>query len=102
MDVVVRIGRQIEVHDVRNIVDVQSPGGDVGGHEDQRLRRLEAEQHSLPGRLALVAVKGIGLNARLHQRLGNLVGAVLGPREHQRPRPRRLRSQCVSNCNFCF
>ena len=90
MDVVVRIDRQIEVHDVRDVVDVQPAGGNVGGHQDQRLRRLEAEQHALPRRLTLVAVKGVGLNAGLHQRLGHLVGAVLGPREYQRPRPRRL------------
>ena len=65
MDVVVGVDRQIEVHHVRNIVDIQPAGGDVGGHQHQRLRRLEAEQHPLPGRLALVAVKGVGLRCRL-------------------------------------
>ena len=102
MNVAVCIGRQIEVHDVRNLVDVQPAGGNVGCHQDQRLRRFEAKQYSLPSRLALVAVKGVGFDARLHQRLGNFVCAVLGAREYQRPRPRGLRSQCVSSCSFCF
>ena len=75
-------------------------GGDVGCHENQRLRCLEAEQHSLPGRLALVAVKGIGLDARLHQRFYNLVCAVLGAGEHQRPRPCRLHEPVRQQLQF--
>ena len=40
MDIAVGIDPQIEVHHVRDIVDLQPAGGDGGGHQ-QRLRRIK-------------------------------------------------------------
>ena len=49
MHVVLRVHRQIEVHHVRNHVDVESASRNVGGHQDQRTRRLESRQAPAAG-----------------------------------------------------
>ena len=74
---------ELEVDDLRQLVDVQAAGGDVGGHQHGDRAFLEAGQRAGAGRLALVAVDGGGGQAVLDQLLGQAVGAVLGAREHQ-------------------
>src|SRR5467141_2933903 len=83
VDVVFRDVRQVVVHDVRQRLDVQAARGDVGGDEHLQLAVLEALQGLHALRLALVAVDGGGFDAVVLQLLGEAVGAVLGPAEHQ-------------------
>ena len=53
------------------------------------------------GVLALVAVNGLGGDARVVQLLGDLVGAVLGAGEDQGPRQRpESRSSCASSARL--
>ena len=83
VDVVFRDVRQVVVDDVRQRLDVQAPRGDVGGDEHLQLAVLEALQGLHALRLALVAVDRGGFDAVVLQLLGEPVGAVLGPAEHQ-------------------
>ena len=83
VDVVLRLVGQIEVHHMRQLVDVDAAGSDVGGHQHAHLTALEARQGAGASPLALVAVDGGGLDALLREPLGNAVGAVLGAGEHQ-------------------
>ena len=58
VDVVLAGGRGVEVDDVRDVVDVDAAGGDVGGDERVDLARVEAAQRLLALALGLVAVHG--------------------------------------------
>ena len=83
VDVVLRLVGQIEVHHMRQLVDVDAAGGNIGGHQHAHLAALEARQGAGAGPLALVAVDGGGLDALLREPLGNAISAVLGSGEHQ-------------------
>ena len=83
VDVGLRHLGEVVVEHVGELLDVQPPGGDVGGHQALDLPGLEVGQGLLPGGLALVAVDGGGGNTRLGQIPGHLVGPVLGAGEHQ-------------------
>ena len=63
VDVVLRMGRQLEVHDVRQVLDVEAAGGDVGGHEHPDLAVLEPLEGACPLGLGPVAVDGHGVDA---------------------------------------
>src|SRR6185312_13189631 len=75
--------RQLVVHHVRQHVDVQAAGGDVGGHQHAYAVLLEVRQRPGAGTLALVAVDGGGVYAVLAELFGQAVGTVLGTGEHQ-------------------
>ena len=64
-------------------MDVDAPGGDIGGHQHPHLAFLELGQGLLPGGLGLVPVDGPGVDARLFQLPHHPVGAVAGAHEHQ-------------------
>ena len=55
VDVVLRVPRQLEVDDVRQVLDVEAAGGDVGRDEDPDLAGLEALERARPLRLRAVA-----------------------------------------------
>ena len=61
VDVVLRVPRQLEVDDDRQVLDVQAARRDVGRHEDPDVARLEALQRAGPLRLGAVAVDGHGV-----------------------------------------
>ncbi|EXI89231.1 MAG: hypothetical protein AW11_01742 [Candidatus Accumulibacter regalis] len=83
MDVVLGDVRQLEVHHVRQLLDVQTARGDVGGHQHAHRAVLETGQGTRARRLALVAVDRGGLDAGFAQIFGEAVGAALHAREHQ-------------------
>src|SRR5690606_31286732 len=85
--------RQFEVHHLRQLVDVQTARGDVGRDQHRQLAVLEIAERTRARRLALVAVDCGRRDAVLLQILGELVGAVLGPREHQHLFPAVLADQ---------
>ena len=78
---------QLEVHHLRQLVDVQPARGDVGGDQHRQRAVLELRQRTGARGLALVAVDGGRVDAVLGQVLGELVGAMLGAGEHQRLEP---------------
>ncbi len=76
------LGR-IEVDDHVHHVDVQAPGGDVGGHQGGQLALAEVLQRPLPIGLAEVAVDGVGPDPLLAELLDQPVGTPLGAHEDQ-------------------
>ena len=81
VDIVVICRGKVIVDDVRDIVDVESSGGDVGG--DQNLDEIVFElfEGALALALGLVAVNGLGFEATLDEFFGKLFHAVFGPAE---------------------
>ena len=90
VDVNLRHLGQLVVDDVRDAVDIQPAGGDVGGHEHGRPVRLEGIQRALPHVLAFVAVDRRGANAGADQVFHDFVGPVLGAGEYERSREGRV------------
>ena len=72
---------------MRQIVNVNAAGGNVGGHQGADVSALEARQCLRAGSLALVAVQRQCLNTVLGQELGHVVGAELCAGEHQHLAP---------------
>ncbi|MCY1228928.1 hypothetical protein D9M72_412750 [compost metagenome] len=66
------------VDHVRDVVDVDAAGGDVGGHQDVNLVVAEGPEGLLPGTLAKVAVNGGRSEPAVHQFFGHLGGGALG------------------------
>src|SRR5699024_300897 len=75
--------RQFEVDDNGELVDIQSPCRDIGGHQYGYFARLEALQCAIARVLAFVAVNGGGPNAGLVEFLCQAVGAMFGSCENQ-------------------
>ena len=75
------VGGDVEVHDVRDALDVEAAGGDIRGDQDVELARLELVDGALALHLGDVAVdrgRGVAAGAEL---LGDLLGRALGARE---------------------
>ncbi|CAB3722382.1 hypothetical protein LMG3441_03947 [Achromobacter kerstersii] len=85
--VVFRHVGQFEVHHLRQLVDVQATGGDVGRDQHRHGAVLEAGQRTGAGGLALVAVDRGGGQAVLDQLFSQAVRAVLRAREDQHLMP---------------
>ena len=75
------------IHDVRQVVDVDATGRNVGRHQGANFATLKTLQSLGAGTLALVSVQRHGLNAVFRQELSDVVGAKLGAREHQHLAP---------------
>ena len=81
---------QLVVDDQADVGDVEAAGGHVGRHQDVHVAVAEAADGALPGVLGEVALE-LG-HAQLEglQLAGELLGAVLGTGEDDRPRAGRL------------
>ncbi len=75
------------VHHVRQIVDVDATGGDVGGHQRADGAGLETFERLGASGLALVAMQRHRRHAVFVQVIGHVVGAELGAGEHQHLAP---------------
>lgn len=56
---------QIEIEDVRNVVDVNASAGNVGGDENEHLAVSEVLERPCSGGLAFVTVNGVRWNPDL-------------------------------------
>jgi hypothetical protein len=65
VNIAFRLMRQIEIHHMRDVVDVDAARGDVGGDERADLAFAERFQRTLAGVLRFVAVDGVGGEALL-------------------------------------
>src|SRR5574340_565111 len=83
MDIVLRLERQLEVHHDRQVLDVEPPRGDVGGHEDADLTRLEGREGLDPIGLAPIAVDRFRLETPSIQPRGQAARGDLRAGEHQ-------------------
>ena len=81
--VVLGLRGQVVVDDVRDAVDVDAAGDDVGGDEHAVGAVLEAVERVLALRLGAVGVDGRALDAAALQVLADPVGAVLGAGEDE-------------------
>lgn len=73
--------RDIEVHDVRDALDVQAAGGNVGGDQDVDLARTQVFDRALALLLRDVAVDGCSGEAAGLQLVGEVLGGHLGAHE---------------------
>ena len=78
VDIVGRLGRHVEVHDVAHVADVDAAGEHVGRHQYVDGAVAEGRKRALALRLAAVAVNRGGLDALTLQTTAAAVGAVLG------------------------
>ncbi len=76
--------RQLEVHDLRQLVDVESPRGEVRRDEHANVPALEVGQGTRSGALTLVAVNRLGADPVLFQMSSQPIGSPLRAREDQR------------------
>src|SRR3546814_6967294 len=83
MHVIFRHGRQLEVHDVRQLVDIEATSGDIGCDQHADFVGLELRERLGARTLALVAVQRGSADAGLFELLDQTVGAMLGAREHR-------------------
>ncbi len=77
------LGR-VDVHDERDVVDVDAAGGDVGGDEDVDLALLELRHRARAGVLRHAAVQAAGVDAAIGDVAGDALGAELRADEHDR------------------
>ena len=78
-----RVG-QVEVHDVRDVVNVDAAGGDVGRDQDVCPAGFETVERTRACVLGLVPVDRAGVDAALGELLDDAVCAVLGAAEDKR------------------
>src|SRR5690606_6359552 len=81
--VVFRHVRQFKVHNLGQLLDVQTTSSNIRGDQHTHFASLEVGQCAGTGTLGLVAVNRSGGDAVFFQLLGQAVGAVLGAGEHQ-------------------
>ena len=84
MDVSFRHFRQLEIDDVRDLIDVDAARRDIGGDQHADFRAAELLECAFALALALVAVDGRDADAVVFQMLGDLVGAALRAGEDKR------------------
>ena len=82
MHVGLGVVRDVVVQHVRDALDVEPAGGDVGGDEDVELSVLEGGDGALAHRLRDVAVDGHRRKPSGAQLFGDLFGGLLGADEH--------------------
>ena len=87
MNVILGHVRQVEIDDVRQLLDIEATRRDVGGDEHLHLAGHEVLECTNARVLALVAVDRVRVDAVALQLRGEAVGAVLGLAEHQHLRP---------------
>ncbi len=85
VQVVLVVGRRVDVHHQVQVVHVDAAGGDIGGDQGGDVAVLELLQHPVALRLGLAAVQRGRADAVGEQLLGQLVGGVLGVHEHDHP-----------------
>ena len=93
--------RYIEVHDVTDPINIDSAGGDIGGNKRHHLAFAEGCKHALALALRFIAVNCLGGDAGPVQSASNLIGAVFGPRENQRPVNRLLPQYVDEDGGLC-
>ena len=79
--------RQLEVHDLRQIVNVESPRGNIRRHENADLSAFEVGKSTRAGALGLVAVNRVGTDPIALQMSCQPIRSPLGAREDERLLP---------------
>ena len=83
MDVLVDVVRHVVVNDVHDVLDVETPGGDAGGHEHGHAAGLEVGQGLLALRLQAVPVDaGDRMSATVYEKQLDLVPSLIPRGQH--------------------
>ena len=83
MHIVFRDLGQIEVHNMRQLIDIEPSSSDVGGDEHAHGSLFEIGESARACALALVAVNRGRNQAIVAELFGKAIRAVLGAREHE-------------------
>ena len=83
VDVIFRYVRQLVVHHVRQLFDIQTTGGDIGRHQHANAAGFKVGQRAGTRSLALVAMDRRAADAVFIKLLREVVGAMLGAGKHQ-------------------
>ena len=89
VDVILGMTGEVVVDDVGNTLHVDSPGSDIGGHQDPDTSALKVLQRPQPLVLGSVGVKGGHGNSFFFKTPGDPVGAVFGAGKDQ-DSPKRI------------
>ena len=81
VEVVLVVGRRVDLHDHADVVDVDAAGGDVGRDEHVHRAVPEGAEHAVAHGLREPAVQRCGEHAAVAQLPGDPVGAELGAGE---------------------
>ena len=84
MQVRLYIHRGFVVHHCGNIVDVNSTGSHIGGHQHVQAALGKLCERALTGGLRHVTVQGRGFDVQILQRVGHLVTQALRVAKHHR------------------
>ena len=89
VDVILGDDRQIEIHHLRQVVNIQSACGDIGSDQNLDFAGLETFQRPQAGRLRLVAVDGVSLDLFGEQLADQFINAFarLDENQHLPPAP---------------
>ena len=87
MHIVFRHIWQLVVHHIRQLVNVQTTRGDIGGHQHAHTAIFKVIQRTGTRTLTLVTVNRCSGDAIFTQLLGQMVGTVLGTGKHQHLTP---------------
>ena len=88
------------MHDQGDAVDVDAPGGDVGGHQHVEAPLAELGQGTRTDPLVLATVQGAGPHPDLGQLLDQPVDGQLRPDEHDGPAARLAIAASTSNLSL--
>src|SRR5688500_13353064 len=83
MHVLLRLRREVVVDAVRDAIDINAARCDVRGDQHSNLTRLESLQRSQALALCAIGMQCGGAQSRILQFAGDLIGAMLGAREHE-------------------
>ena len=83
VDVIFRRGRDVEVDDVRDQIDINPPRGDVCRHQHAAAAALETAQRGFALRLRAIRMNAVYLAPARGERSGEAFGAAPGASENQ-------------------
>src|SRR4030095_14712635 len=81
MDIILRVHREIVIHDMRDSIHIDAARGDVGGDEHTDRAGFEILQRAQPLVLRAIGMDSSRLDPASFETASDLVGAVLGPGE---------------------
>src|SRR5690606_33682992 len=93
---------QFEVHHMGQLFDIQTAGGDIGGHQHGNVAAFEVGQCTGTGALTFIAVNGGSGNVVFLQMFGQTVSAVFGTGKHQHLLPLVVFQQLAEQLRLTF
>src|SRR5690606_22266461 len=93
---------QFEVHHMRQLFNIQTTGGDIGGHQHGNITAFEFGQCAGTGALAFIAMNGRGGDVVFLQVFRQAVSTVLGTGKYQHLLPLVVFQQLAEQLRLTF